>query len=155
MQASGTNFLEWTLINNFDIDYNGECGCIGNVIGDDRYQNPQSLKHCLPNLENGRPLIIQRDYDEWKISVKKRITQTSYTYENYKYYYDTPKREGWDEKDYILVNHRWAYKNYEELLKIIQSKFGYKFKKDWEQPMKRTIWDGGKTLSNIDFKIED
>ena len=154
MQRSGTNFLEWSLRNNFvDLEYDGSLHSIGNVKGDMRFGIQQSLKHTLPNLENGKALIIQRDYEEWNNSVRKNFSACTYTLKDYNYYYQTPLRENWHQDDYILVNHKWAIQNYYTLLIAIQGRFGVRIKEDWKQPMKRLHWDGGKTLTNIDFNL--
>lgn len=119
LQRSGTNFLEWTLKNNFYIDYNSTKVGISNVIGDGRYKGYQSLKHCLPNLHNGKALIIKRDFEDWDASVKKQFPECNYSRETYDFYYNTPYRENWNEKEFLLVNHKWAVLNYGELLKSI------------------------------------
>jgi len=154
MQRSGTNFLEWSLKNNFvDLEYDGSLSAIGNVKGDMFFGKQQSLKHTLPNLENGKALIIMRDYEEWHKSVRSKFSKCSYTLEDYDYYYDTPFRENWHQDDYILVNHKWAIKNYYTLLAGISGRFKVHIKEDWKQPVKRLHVDGGKTLTNIDFNI--
>jgi len=152
MQRSGTNFLEWSLKNNFvDLEYDGTTSSIGNVKGDERWGIPQSLKHTLPNLDNGKALIIQRDYEEWNQSVKSKFPSCHYTLKDYTYYYNTPFRENWHQDDYILVNHRWCVKNYYTLLIGISGRFGCKISEDWQQPLKRLHVDGGKTLLSTDY----
>ena len=75
MQGSGTNFLEYSLRNNFiDLEYDGTLSAVGNVKGDERFGVQQSLKHTLPNRDNGKALIIYRDYEEWNYSVKKKFS---------------------------------------------------------------------------------
>jgi hypothetical protein len=154
MQRSGTNFLEWTLRNNFvGLEYDSSLSAIGNVKGDERFGIQQSLKHTLPNLDNGKALIIYRDYDEWNYSVKKKFPNCIYSVEDWTYYYETPFREKWNQDDYIIVNHRWCVENYYTLLIAIGGRFKVDYKEDWKQPTGRMHYDGGKTMLNIDYNI--
>jgi len=153
LQKSGTNFIEWTLIHNFSVKYDSSISVIGNVEGDQRFGEAQSLKHCYPNLNNGSPLIIQRDYDIWNHSISRAYPKCNFTREVYNYYYNTPIRENWDNSEYLLIKHEWAVKNYSELLELISKRFNCEYRENWKQPMKRTSNDGGKTLIRTPYRI--
>lgn len=153
MQRSGTNFLEYTLRYNFDIDYDGTTWGIGEVPGDERYAMKQSLKHLLPKRNRGKALIIRRDFDVWNESVKRQFPMCRYNKDIYNFYYDTPYRENWHTDDYLLVEHEWCVKNYEMLLNSIRGRFLVHYKEDWKQPMKRVHWDSGTTLLEEDYKL--
>lgn len=155
MQRSGTNFIEWTLRNNFvGLEYDGSVSNIGNVKGDMRFGMQQSLKHCLPDCTTSElSILIQRDYEEWDKSVKNKFKSCQYTKETYDYYYDTPYREKWDENTYLHINHRWAVLNYYELLEQIANRLNLTIKENWKQPTKRLHYDSGRTLLDIDYNI--
>jgi len=152
LQGSGTNFVEWTVMNNFNgLGLSIEKKAIRNVEGDVHYGKTQNLKHCYPiNDSDFFNIIIQRDFDEWINS--NHVQSSNYTKETYNYYYDTPIREKWDTKDYILVNHRWCVLNYYDFLKLISQKTNCDIKEHWEQPKYKMAISNGKKMTKTPYE---
>lgn len=154
LQRSGTNFLEWSLRNNFDINYQN-ISSIGNVKGDMWYGKNQSLKHCLPTLEHSDyAIVIWRDYDKWNNSVQRAFPHCNYTKTNW-YQYITHSYNFANENygKVMLVEHKWAVENYETMLKAMGKLFQIELKKDWRQPTNYMNRDGGITMSNSEFRL--
>ena len=159
LQCSGTNFVEWSLLNNFEgLDYQWNLSSVGDVKGDIYYGKPQSLKHCYPNLEQcDVALIIERNFDSWDESVKKNFKECSYTKEDWDKYYDLVYREGWMAPHFLHFGYEWIVENYEEFLKAIEGRmrgwnYDVELKSNWHQPKMRLKRDGGRTLSSIPFE---
>lgn len=155
LQKSGTNFIEWTLRNNFpDLEYDGLLWGLGEVPGDEKYRQIQSLKHLLPKRDKGKALIIRRNFDDWYYSIKKHFPNCYYNRHVYDFYYDTPYREDWHTDEYMIIDHSWAVQNYEALLERIRILSGGVAPiENWKQPLKRLKTDGGKTLSKEGYKL--
>jgi hypothetical protein len=70
LPRSGTNFIEWTLRNNFyNVDYNN-IAATNEVKGSGPHET--LLKHNYPTLDNSDGVIvIYKEFDEWKRSLKR------------------------------------------------------------------------------------
>lgn len=159
LQCSGTNFVEWSLLNNFEgLDYQWNLSSIGDVKGDMFYGTQQSLKHCYPNnYQSDVSLIIERDFESWNTSVKKNFPQCSYTKKDWDNYYDLVYREGWMAPHFLHFGYDWVVQNYEDFLYIIERRlrswdYDISVKPNWVQPKMRLKRDGGRTLSSTPFQ---
>lgn len=150
LQGSGTNFLEWTIMNNFEgLIYEPGKKEVRNVKGDVWFGKRQNLKHCYPILDNiDLALIIKRPFDEWINSDK--IKNSLYNREIYDYYYDTPFRENWSDDKFIILDHHWCVRNYYSMLELISNKSGASIRKDWNQPEFR--FNTGRKMLNTKYK---
>ena len=156
LQRSGTNFIEWTLRNNFmDLKYDGSISSIGNVKGDMWFGQNQSLKHCLPTLEHSDyAIIIWRDYDEWITSVNRAFPHCEYRKSDWYRWITYAYNFGMENKGKVMiVEHKWVVQNYEIFLKAVSKLFNTQLKKDWVQPMNYMNRDGGITMGDSEYRL--
>jgi hypothetical protein len=151
LPRSGTNFIEYTIQNNFEgIEYH-KLFDKPNVVGDNMNKKQrQSVKHLYPTLSySDYVIIIYKDYVDWVKSIKKVGWDLDISYDEYLRYlfigYSLP------EERRIIINHRWAVENYEQMLNDISDKFGLDIKKDWVQPEKRFLFNAGRKWSDEDY----
>jgi len=129
LQRSGTNFMEWSLINNFkDLDYKiipyYESEFLGNIEGMAQFNRPQSIKHLLPVMDYSDYVIgIYKDFDSWLVSVKKSGHIKNHNLSEKIHNEWLNKFNELPKKKSILINHSEMVKNYEETLLSISNKF--------------------------------
>lgn len=152
LQGNGTNFIEWTLRNNFNgLNFKSEKS-IRNVEGDIHFGKTQNLKHCYPFREEEYfNIIIKKKFEKWKNSDKFKTS--NYNLEIYNYYYNTPYREKWEKSEFIVVEHEWCVKNYFSLLTLISDKTNSQIKENWTQPKYRMNWDNGLSMNEEIFRV--
>lgn len=152
LHRSGTNFIEWTLKNNFEgLEYDGRAEWYSTVPGDEQYGGTQSLKHTWPSLVfSDYAIVVRREYESWRRSVRNKFFYCKFTKDTYNYYYDIARNLDSDKT--IFVEFEWVVENYEEFLFMIENKFGFKVKKDWYQPTRRLATDGGESMERIHWK---
>jgi len=126
LPRSGTNFLEWSIIEYFDnIKYENKYK-ICDVEGLNRYNHIIALKHSFPTLDHSDYIIvIYKDFEKWSKSYKKWSKQE-------------PKKEIWenylntankiDNKRCLIISHEELVYNYEEIIKKISKKFNLSLK---------------------------
>ena len=136
LPRSGTNFLQWSLRNNFeDVELDGN----EIVINDVQPPIPKLIhkKHTLPKLESDGCIVIYKEFIEWTESLErfKKNMWFPYNLSTWEKYLDTARELPKDKT--LIVEHSWCVENYEELLSIISNKFGVKLKEDWEKPIYR------------------
>ena len=145
LPRSGTNFIEWTLRNNFGMDVSPMHEIQNDVEGSFPYWT--DFKHGYPTLSHSQfAVVIWKDYDEWKESIKRQGWVYQVSKETHQKYIDKGIELG---ENCIVVNHRWAVENYNELLNTISSKFGVKLVDNPIQPNKRIDMIG--QLTNEDY----
>lgn len=151
LPRSGTNWLEWTLRNNFvDADYNITPEFINDVEGSAPYWT--DLKHCYPTLKHSDyALVIFKEYDEWLESIKRKGWVLNVSQKTHQKYIDKGIKLGEDKV--IVVEHKWAVKNYFQMLSEISDKFGVKLVDNPTQPTKRVDMTAGLHLMDEDFKM--
>ena len=115
LPRSGTNFIEWTLNNNFiGVDYK-------NI-----YVNTPTrripVKHTLPNLNySDFIIVIYKDKTNWEESMRKD-SKALKEWPNYDTFLKVASELPRDKT--IIVEHKWAYENYFLLLNKIVEKTG-------------------------------
>ena len=70
---------------------------------------------------------------EYVIIIKSDIDENTNERE-YDYFYNTPIREGWDTKKYIMISSNEMKSFHGYLLLMMQMKFGVQVKENWEIP---------------------
>ena len=72
LPRSGTNFLEWSIVNYIDnIDYENKYQAC-DVMGLKKYGKRISLKHSLPTHNHSKyVIVIYKDFEKWSKSYKR------------------------------------------------------------------------------------
>lgn len=154
LPRSGTNFVEWTLMNNFEEIQYSNIYAICNVYGIEMYRT--AVKHNLPCFKySDKIIVIYKDYDKWIDSFRRdnrKFIRKADPKQIWKKYYDHAL--ALPEEKTIIVNHTWAVKNYNEFLELIKKKFKFKLIENPVQPEIRTDGGGaGCQLSGEKFKL--
>lgn len=149
LPRSGTNWIEWTLKNNFvDVEYNLMHEVINDVEGSYPYWT--EYKHSYPNLTNcSNAIVIWKPYEEWLESIKRQGWVFEVTKETHQNYINKGIELG---DKALVIEHGWAVKNYHMLLDTIMYRFGVKIVDNPIQPMKRIDMSG--ILLNEDYLIK-
>lgn len=156
LQRSGTNFLHWSLHNNFinikKIDYSiSEPNIIGNIEGMAKFGKPQSIKHLYPTLEYSDDIIgIYKDYDDWLESVKKsghllNIEKAPYVYNNW-----LEEFKNINEDNKLLIHYNEFVENYEKTMILISNKFNLEVKDEIIFP--EYYMNKGGQMTNVKFR---
>jgi len=142
---SGTNFVEWTIANNFvDIKYNN-INCI---------HTNGSLKHTKPSL----------DYCKYAIIIYKHFKYWSESCAKYNKFH-RPSRQYWDDyyKEFIegthnldknkiyVIEHSSFVKNYHEILVELANKFNLRLCENIVQPTHRLDKGGANVRQTKDI----
>lgn len=131
LPRSGTNFLEWSLVNNFK-----------NLEYKNYYSKPDikeiprtkvAIKHNFPNLHDSQfCIVIYKDWpifqDSYKKWAKKDLNKK--TYDLY-----ISKAKKLDHKRVLIFNHSWLCKNYVLGMKMISKKFEVELNEVIKQPL--------------------
>jgi len=130
LPRSGTNFVEWSLKNNFvDLEYNNY------------YSKPEiksiprtkvAIKHNFPSLDNSEfSIVIYKEWESFSLSysrwAKKEIEKS--IYDLY-----LKKAHELDKDKTIIFEHSWLCLNYRSGMEMISEKFGIKLKEKINQP---------------------
>jgi hypothetical protein len=147
LPRSGTNFVEWTLRNNFvGIDYN-VIDVINNVPGS--FPHTTLLKHNYPTLQYSHyGILIYKPFFEWQHSLKKNGWSFGITQYGYQKYIEAGKSLG---NKFLVVEWDWCVKNYNTFLLKIKNRFNVILIDNPIFPTKRLMCDSGITLSEEDF----
>lgn len=144
LPRSGTNFMEWTLKNNFSgIDYKNlysTTGLISKPIKSGKY----SLKHTYPNLIHSKfAIVIYKEYNEWCKSFKKAYPDNHPD----KKIYDTFLRKARElpREKVIVIEFRNAYRNYEEFIYRLSKMIGIEPNKKIKKPKNKLDRGGANT----------
>ena len=71
LPRSGTNFIEWTLQNNFNITYNNLYD-VCNTVGLNEFGQRNALKHNYPILDRcDFAIVIYKTFEQWQKSMAK------------------------------------------------------------------------------------
>ena len=152
LPRSGTNFMEWTLNNNFtDVNYvNIYTKC--DTQGLREFGKICALKHSYPNFNySNYVLVIYKTYDEWVKSTKKdgRGSASQEIYDEYLKIANTLPKD-----KCLLVSFKDAYNNYESLVNIIGELINVKPKEIITKPTGRLTRGGaGAGETNEKFKL--
>ena len=128
LPRSGTNYMEWTLQNNF---VEIELPKVEFELNDVQPYIPKVIhrKHTYPSLkELDGCVVIYKSFIDWIESLErfKKTMWFPYNLTSWEYYLDKA-RELPKEKT-LIVEHRWCVNNYETLVSNISDKFGVKLK---------------------------
>ena len=126
LPRSGTNFLEWSIIEYFDGIKYVNIYEICDVSGLNIFGNKAAVKHSLPKLKySDHIVVIYKDFERWSKSYKKWSKRE-------------PKKEIWekylkksseiDVKRCLIISHDELVSNYKETLIKISRKFNLPLK---------------------------
>lgn len=135
---SGTNFVEWSLVNNFvNLEYKN---IYINTLSRKTLFKTKVVKHQYPSF----------DYSEYVIVIYKKFQNSQESYK--KWYGRTLGRETYDKyllrartlnpRKTIIFEHSWLVDNYQEGMKQVSEKFGLKLKDKIIQPLNRMNYGG-------------
>lgn len=134
LPRSGTNFIEWTLNNNFiDISYINLYKTCDSGIKE--HGRDIALKHCLPSLNySDHAIVIYKSYDQWVESMKRdnRGKSTRKIYDDY-----LQAAKNLPDDKCIIISHQEACDNYIELVEKIAKLFNVTPKDKIIQPTHR------------------
>jgi hypothetical protein len=140
LPRSGTNFLEWSIMNNFhDIVYRNY---IETTEIKEIPRNKVSVKHQLPSYKySDKIIVIYKKWDEFIKSYKKWANK-----EISRDAYDTyiKKAKSMNPKRTIIFEHSWLVENYEQGMRTVAEKFNLKIKDKIIQPNRRLDKGGAK-----------
>lgn len=126
LPRSGTNLLEWSLVNNFkDVVYENKYK-VCDVEGIFKYGKYIAAKHSYPSFEfSDKVVVIYKEFHKWEKSYKKWSKQTpeKQVWENY-----IKKSESLDTDKCIIITHKELNNDYQNTLNKISNKFGFKLK---------------------------
>jgi len=140
LHRSGTNFLEWSLQNNFvDLNYirytEYDRLIKGDYKGLTKYNEYNSLKHTTPNLKHSPYIIaIYKPLNEWLTSITKsnHLVNKKEAIESYYKWKDDINKVPNGYK--ILTSHKVWVEDYYNLMELISLKFKAKLKPDINFP---------------------
>ena len=126
LPKSGTNFLEWTLMEYFkNFNYNNfykNC----DVKGLNKYNLNIAVKHSYPSFEfSDKIIVIYREYDKWNKSYSNWSSGVSGTREGgsiklWKNYLNKSRElEG---SNCIIISHHELYTNYKDSINLFSKK---------------------------------
>lgn len=152
LPRSGTNFMEWTLNNNFKgvnyINLYAKC----NTYGLREFGKLCAFKHSYPNLNRSDyALVIYKTYDKWVKSMKKdkRGSTSKEIYDEYLNFANSLPKD-----KCILISFEDAYNNYEDLVKRIGELINIEPKKEITKPVGILTRGGaGAGETNKKFKL--
>lgn len=143
---SGTNFVEWSLVNNFvNLEYKNIYGKKSEPF------NFSITKHHYPSLEHSKfAIVIYKEFKASQESYKRWCGKTL----NRKIYDEYLSRaRALDPRKTIIFEHSWLVDNYQEGLKQISDKFGLKLKDKTTQPFNR-MDKGGASAKQTNRKYQ-
>lgn len=157
LQRSGTNFLQWTLKNNFKnlnyINYTEHTsGVLGDIQGMAKYQQPQSIKHLTPTLDYSQFIIgIYKPLPKWvessfRTNHLRDISKAELIHTNW-----LNDFKALDPNRTILFEHSYITQNYNECLSLIAEKFNVELIEKIIQPSYR--FDRENRQTSIPFKL--
>ena len=131
LPRSGTNFVEWSLVNNFK-----------NLEYKNYYSEPEiteiprsnvAIKHNFPSLNNSEFCIVI--FKEWTLfsSSYKKWSGRDISKETYDLYLSKAKKL--DPNRCLIFNHSWLCENYNLGLQMISDKFKVRLNDKIIQPM--------------------
>jgi|TARA_Y100000310_G_scaffold336657_1_gene421803 hypothetical protein len=137
LPRSGTNFLEWSIINNF---YNIVYNAYTETPEIKELPRPKvAAKHQMPSFKHSDKIIVI--YKKWNAYIKsyKRWDKNLSDENIIKGVYDSylQKAKSLDSSKTIIFEHSWLVENYEQGMKIIEEKFDLKMKDKIVQPKNR------------------
>ena len=159
LPSSGTNFIEWTLNNNFvDINYQNLYTTQGALLyrstnpnyslSSGTHSRPISVKHDFPTLDYSPfAIIIYKTYSVWQDSfMKRKIDVPAFFVERSLYDEYLQKAFELPSEKTIIIEHYWAVKNYFILLDMIADKFNVKKIQNPRQPVNRLAGAGANAI---------
>ena len=151
LPRSGTNLLEWSLVNYFeDIVYENKYK-VCDVEGIFKYGNYIAAKHSYPSFEfSDKVVVIYKEFHKWEKSYKKwaKDSPKKQVWENY-----IKKSESLDTNRCIIISHKELNNNFEVTLKKISDKFGFKLKNIELSKPKNYMNRGGAKSNPLENKI--
>lgn len=140
LPRSGTNFVEWTLVNNFvDLKYKNIYLPSGDenippVVSSVR-KGKIALKHSYPSLQYSKyAIVIYKEWDPFSISFKKWANR-SCPIDQYEKYLNIAK--SLDSKRCLFIEHSLAHNNYNSFVDKISEKFKVKKNNVIKKPLNR------------------
>jgi len=126
LPRSGTNFLEWSIVEYFDnIKYENNYK-VCDVEGLNKHNKHVALKHSLPTLKySDYIIVIYKNFERWSKSYKKwsRESPKKKIWENY-----LESAHKLDSERCLIILHEELFINYEDTIKKISKKFNLALK---------------------------
>lgn len=145
LPRSGTNFVEWTLVNNFaDLKYKNVYIPQGSdrippIISSVR-RGKMAIKHSYPSLQYSKyAIVIYKEWDLFSVSFKKWANRNC-PVEQYEKYLNIAK--SLNSERCLLVEHSWSYNNYTSFVDKISEKFKVKKNNIIKKPLNRLNMGG-------------
>ena len=122
LQRSGTNFMEWSLLNNFkDVDYKNFY-LPSKIPGYIRFNENQVLKHHYPTLEySDYAFVVYKDWKDWTESMIRYRKRDFIKRDIYNEYLKIARALPSDKT--LVYEHSYIMKNYKKVLKEMSEKF--------------------------------
>jgi len=126
LPRSGTNFLEWSIVEYFDsIIYENKYQTC-DIEGLNKHNKLIALKHSYPSLDNSDyVIVIYKDFEKWSKSYKK-WSKREVKKEIWENYLNITNKI--DNKRCLIISHDELVYNYEEIIKKISKKFNLTLK---------------------------
>lgn len=126
LPRSGTNFLEWSLVQYFEnITYKNHYKMC-DVEGITQYKKNVAVKHSFPSFEySDKIIVIYKDFEKWSKSYEKYTGKlpSKIVWENY-----MNKSKKLDSDNTLIISHSELYSHYEDNLHFIEKKFSLRLK---------------------------
>lgn len=147
LPRSGTNFLEWTLRNNF-LGLNYQDINVRYSYRVEGFPAVGAVKHEFPSLSySDFAIVIYRDADEWLASLKRFdfTSGSQFRREMLDEYLAVARKL--PEERVLIYNHNYVVNHYFDVLEEIAGKFSVELVDDPKQPRNRIATDFGKSLT--------
>lgn len=135
LPRSGTNFIEWSLKNNFiDVKYSNLYEEKKNIdIKMLQKFKDMAVKHQYPSFKySNKIIVIYKEWDKWIESYRRWEYGGHFPKKEYDKYLEISRNL--DPAKTIILEHTWAFLNYKEAMLSISNKFGFKPKEEIVQP---------------------
>lgn len=136
LPRSGTNFMEWTIVNNFKNIRYKNLYAEGNVENFYTYGSKESIKHNYPSLNYSKyAIVIYKKFEIWKQSMIKYNKDQFAKKSVYNKY--LKKAEELDENFVLIYDHQHVMNDYFDVLNEISNKFNIEKIDDPQKPKYR------------------
>lgn len=152
LPRSGTNFLEYLIRNNTDLEYKNEFG-ISPYFG--KYS---AIKHCKPKDDDKDLYILifknknnfTISYNKWRKTPKDKILKMyDIAMNDYVEFYKNNKNKT------VIIAYEQLIGNEIKLLNHLSTEYGVGLTKDIDIPKKRMDKSGGKGITGAEFRIDE
>ena len=158
LPRSGTNFLEWSVLNNFKYvrykNFYEDC-TIDELRACLQIDDPSiAVKHQRPSLQySNRVIVIHREWRNWIPDFQEWAGAASlnFTKRVYDDYLDSARLL--PKKNVLMISHEWMVMNFGKAIARIEKKFDLKRKPELVQPM-NILDQGGANCKQTELPYE-